>query len=126
MRIILKEKLYPLEAILNACYSFLDQAYFFLDYDEKRKEVSVSLKKKKNISLAKFENLKNEFENELIHCALRFQVAKNNKKIREFIVSRALFSLLPTMDILTDEEKFNYNEDPLSIAAPWEKNKKEK
>lgn len=111
---------YPLEAILNTAYNFLDRAYIFLDNDVGRNLITVSIKGKKKFSQKKLEKLHDEFMNELLHSALRCQISKNNKKIREYIIGRALYSALPTSDLASSDEKLDYQEDPLGIAIPWE------
>ena len=115
-KIILSTKIYNLEAILSTCYTFIDRAYIFLDSDTKGEKVTVSLKGKKRLSSKKIEQLKGELMNELLHFSLRHKVNKNNRKIREFIVSRAIYSALPDSG-----EKFDSDlDDPLGIAIPWE------
>lgn len=116
MNFKLNSKIYPLEAILNACYAFIDRAYIFLDNDSKTKNINVSFKGKHKLSEKNLKSLQGEFMNELLHSSLRYNINKNNKKIREYIINRALYSALPYED-----EKFEiYNEDPLGIATPWE------
>jgi len=123
--ISLNPKIYPLEAIYGACYVFIDRAYLFLDGDL-NKEVKIFLKGKKELSPKELEKLAGEFENELLNYSLRLSIAKNTKNIRETIVERALFSVLPHEKEL---EKINKSEqidektienDPLGIAVPWE------
>ena len=80
MRIELNSKIYPLEAVLNACYSFIERAYVFLDGDSRKGQTIVSLKGKRRLSSKKLEVLKGEFMNELLHCSLRYTISKNNKK----------------------------------------------
>ena len=128
VKLVLDNKVYNLEAVLSACYSFIDRAYMFLDTDSKKAKTLVSLKGKKKISPKKLNQLKDEFLNELLYCSLRYTVSKNNKKIREYIVGRALYSALPESDLISESEKSDYIEDPLGIAIPWEEKygKKEK
>ena len=123
--ISLNPKIYPLEAIYGACYVFIDRAYLFLDGDL-NKEVKIFLKGMKELSPKELEKLAGEFENELLNYSLRLSIAKNTKNIRETIVERALFSVLPHEKEL---EKINKSEqidektienDPLGIAVPWE------
>ena len=124
MKIQLNPKIYPLEAILNASYTFIDRAYVFLDSNSKGNEIVVSLKGKQRLSPKKLEDLRGEFMNELLHCALRYKISKNNKKIREYIIGRALYSALPVSmeETILDEDsgKLDYQQDPLGIAIPWE------
>ena len=116
IKITLNSSIYNLEAILNACYVFIDRMYVFLDTDSSGKKILVSLKGKQKFSLKKIGQLKGDFINELLHCSLRYRINKNNKKIRELIVSRAIYSAMPDSN-----EKFeHYLDDPLGIAIPWE------
>lgn len=121
MQIKLSSNIYPLEAVLNTCYSFIERAYIFLDDDYKGENIKVSIKGKKKLSNRQLDSLRGEFMNELLHSTLRYKISKNNKKIREYIIGRALYSVLPDSDLVASDEKFDYREDPLSIAIPWEK-----
>lgn len=116
----LNPKIYSLEAIYGACYVFVDRAYLFLDGDPK-KEIQVFIKGKQKMFRKKLEVLVGEFENELLNYALREKIAKNNRKIREYIIGKALY--YDTSEILgEDESKLNeLEDDPLGIAIPWEK-----
>ena len=123
--ISLNPKIYPLEAIYGTCYVFVDRAYLFLDGNP-NKEVKVFLKGKKELNLKELEKLAGEFKNELLNYSLRLSIAKNTKKIRETIVERALFSVLPheeELEKINKSEQINektIEDDPLGIAVPWE------
>ena len=122
MNMKLNTKVYPLEIILNTCYSFIDRIYFFLDADSKGNNIKISFKEKKKLSQAQLKSLRGEFMNELLYNALRSQTATNNKKIREYIIGRALYAtpiLSPNLG-LEPEEALDYKNDPLGIAVPWE------
>lgn len=119
MDIKLNSKIYPLQAILGACYTFIDRAYIFLDGNPDG-EIKVSLKGKKRLSEKQFKSLQGEFMNELLHYLLRYRVSKNNEKIREYIIGRALYSALPVSNLVTSGEKLDYQRDPLGLAIPWE------
>ncbi|MAF20828.1 MAG: His-Xaa-Ser system protein HxsD [Parcubacteria group bacterium] len=106
-----------LEAIYGAAYVFLDKAYLFLDSKNKNK-IQVSLKSKKRLSSKKLEELRGEFLNEFLNYTVRINLAKYNKKIREYIISQALSSALTVEECEEDEVK--YEDDPLGIAVPWE------
>lgn len=124
MKIKVNSKIYPLEAILNACYVFIDRAYFFLDSNSKAENIYVFLKGKGRSSEGKFNSLRGEFMNELLHCALRCKLSKENKKIREYIIGRALYSASPSLkeEVLLGKssKELDYKEDSLGIAIPWE------
>lgn len=123
MKITLNSGIYPLEAIISAAYSFLDRAYVFLDGKPAGGNIIVDLKSKNGKTSKKSsQQLKGEFMNELLFNTLRLKIGKNNKKIREYIIGRALFS--PTSDFFDETEgtdkDADYLEDPLGIAVPWE------
>ncbi|HAJ56629.1 MAG TPA: His-Xaa-Ser system protein HxsD [Candidatus Omnitrophica bacterium] len=121
MKITLDTRIYPLEAIMNACYAFIDRAYVSLDRPSKE-TARVDLKDKKTADKNAGKNLKEEFLNELLHSSVRYQISKNNRKIREYIVGRALYSPVLSETIGPDGGKeLDYLEDPLGIAIPWEK-----
>lgn len=126
MQIYLDEKIYPKESILNTCYFFLDRAYIFLKNEGKERIVAeLNPKKQLKNSLKEEERLKKDFLNELIHQALRYEVSRNNKKLREMIVGRALTSVAaePTpLDSFAQKShsRDSYLKDPLGIAIPWE------
>jgi len=116
-------QLYSLEAIYGAAYVFLDRAYLFLDGNPKS-QVMVTLKGKERLNKKQLKDLAGEFYNELLNCALRNQISKNNQKIREYIVARALFSTTEEKkakkEIKKETEKEEWQKDTLGIAIPWE------
>ena len=114
-------QLYPLEAIYGASYIFLDRAYLFLEGNP-RNRVMVTLKGKENLNKKQLKDLAGEFYNELLNCALRNKISKNNQKIREYIVARALFSAQepPQKEIKKEIKKEEWQKDTLGIALPWE------
>ena len=115
---------YPLEAVYGTAYVFLDKAYLFLDSRPFGK-IEVSLKGKKKLTKKQSEDIKGEFLNELLNYTLRINLAKHNRKIREYIVGQALFSSLGEEE-LTKEDEMRYKDDPLGSAIPWEEKYKKK
>lgn len=111
-------RLYSLEAIYGACYVFIDRAYIFLDGNP-AKEIKVCLKGRRRMAFKALERLAGEFQNELLNYALREKIARHTRRIREYIVGRAIFS---ASDSLPGEEErqSDYQKDPLGIAIPWE------
>jgi His-Xaa-Ser system protein HxsD len=141
-------KLYGLEAVYKACYTFLDRAYIRLQGDPEG-FVSVVIRAKDGVKTP-VDALAGEFENELLHQALRVKVAEGNRKIREYIVTRALLSAqgepprskspdgakdagAPLLDaelekeiekLLAEVEKGEAaGSDPLKITVPWDEKK---
>ena len=114
---------YPLEAIYGAVYVFLDKSYIFID-TQSVKKIEVSLRGKKKLTKKQLDNLKGEFLNELLNYTVRINLSKHNKRIREYIISQALFSASEGEE--NKENEVKYEDDPLGIAIPWEeKYKKE-
>lgn len=109
------ENIFPLEAVLSACYGFIDNYYVSLD--KKGKSFLIFLEPKNEESLEAKE-IEGKFRNELLHSALRMKISNNNAEIREYIVSQALYSSLPVSE---NESWGNQKlDDPLGIAIPWE------
>ena len=116
-------RLYALETVYSAAYTFLDKAYVLLDGDPE-KEILVSLKSKSNEDLDK---LGREFFNELVNYADYRERSKQTKEIREMLLQRALITNDPSVlddnkmdDELLKELEDDYLEDPEEIAIPWE------
>jgi len=109
---------YPMEAIYGAAYVFLSKAYLFLD-NKSPEKIEVFLKGKKKFNKKQLEELKGEFLNELLNYTVRINLSKNNKKIREYIISQALYSAFGD-DKVNKEDEIKYEDDPLGIAIPWE------
>ncbi len=112
--------LYPLKSIYGAAYVFLDRAYIFLD-GEVKKEIYVHLKGKKRLTDKEIKNLADEFLNELLNYSLRYQISKDNRKIREYILGAALIGASgDNIDESTESCEKDWKKDPLGIAIPWE------
>jgi His-Xaa-Ser system protein HxsD len=80
---------YCLDAVQAAAYTFTDRAYVRIAR-RSAKKLSVSFQPKAKSADA--QALVGEFHNELLHESLRRRVSEANKKIREFIVTKALVS----------------------------------
>jgi His-Xaa-Ser system protein HxsD len=117
-------KIYSLKAIYQTAYLFLDKVYLLLDGDPK-KEVIVVMKLKPEIK-QDLKILAGEFHNELFNQLLREKILETNAKIREYIVSKALYNAVPSEvdELLKEVEEEDWQEDPLGIAKPWEETKK--
>ena len=121
-------QLYPLEAIYGAAYVFLDRAYLFLDGNPKG-QIVVSLGGKEKLTKKQLKDLAGEFCNELLNYALRDKISKNNQKIREYIVARALLSTekeAPKKETKKELPKEEWQKDTLGIALPWEEKYRKK
>lgn len=134
LKFSLNSQVFPLEAVCATGYSFIDRAYIYLD--KKGDNILVSLKPKEGNKF-NLKALEGEFRNELLHNTLRMKISQDNAKIREYIVSQAIYSSLPfketketgtTIQEEGQEEGYErgYLEDPLGIAIPWEEKMKMK
>jgi len=112
-------KIYPLEAIYGAAYVFLDKAYIHLDGDPEKK-IIVHIKGKGGSKRGSTEKLSDEFLNELLNYGLRYQISKNNRKIREYIIGTALLSTTGAEETKEKEAEEEWQGDTLGIAVPWE------
>lgn len=120
--LVLDGGVYPLEAIYGACYVFIDRAYLFLS--RRGRNIAVVLRPKQESSVAQVEALAGEFANELLNYVLRVKLSQENKKIRQYIVERALFSSVNVENEPAGASLaglgYSSEEDPLGIAVPWE------
>ena len=120
----LNSKIASWEAIYSTCYAFIDKFYVYLDRNKENIIIKLQPKEKKKIN---FKTVEGEFRNELLNNLLREKIAKNNSKIREYILGQALYSSTPSEieEFLTKTGE-DYVEDPLGIAVPWEEKTKAK
>lgn len=80
--------IFPKDIILKASYNFLDKGYFFFWYNED-KNILLEFIKKQWISTPS-EVIIWEYSDELLDVYLRDKLEKDNKVIRETIVTRAI------------------------------------
>ncbi len=85
-------KVYPVGIIYQAADVFIDRAYVSLDGDPE-KEILVTLKPKEQDT--GLEALAGDFKNELVNYAAYFVRAQVNRDIREAMLKRAFFSVMP-------------------------------
>jgi len=93
-RVEVDERLYPAEAVQAAAYAFTERAYARVEPSGEGRLLIV-LEFKPGTAPAVREATAGEFRNELLHQALRLKVSDANRKIREFIVTKALVSAQP-------------------------------
>jgi len=92
-KIALNLSIYPLEAIKRASYAFTDIAFIEVKAMSQN-NVQVIFTNKENVKISQTA-LKGKFLNELLHHCIRLNIAENNQKIREYIVTQALSSSTP-------------------------------
>ncbi len=123
------EDIYPATAVLNTCYVFLERGYFFVERERpKAKVLKVHIKTKGNGGGAKALGvLRDQFLDELVHASLRCALARENRKIREFIVGSALYAQAGfSKDDLFFSPGADYEQDPLGIAKTLKKRRGKK
>jgi His-Xaa-Ser system protein HxsD len=115
--------LYPLEAVYAAAYVFIDRCFVLLDRpSEGMIRVSLSAKTGE-LAPEAARDLVGEFANELLSCAWRSQIARENRATIEAVTAQALSGArgAPSLEEL---EAFDFSddafEDPLGIAMSWE------
>jgi His-Xaa-Ser system protein HxsD len=107
-----KKVLYPKEALLKAAYSFVDKCYVYLDCSDD--DYIVALTAKETVLPS---NLANEFKNELLSQAVRFQVYQQTHIIREVLMARAMASTLINEKTIEDVSATDTNLD--DIIKDW-------
>lgn len=142
LEITINPKIYPLEAVLNAAYFFIEDFYIFLD--QPAGALELRMKGKNRMGKARLEATAGEFFNTMLSENLRLELSKRNKTLRETILQQAITSALspapPDSDagqaapdsqqaelLELDEElkriiektrDISYEEDPLGIGIP--------
>ena len=113
----------PRDIIYQAAYVFIDRAYLWLDLDETG-AVLVTLRGKTPLGPDELLALSGEFANELLHQRLRWQLAEQNKRLRELIVAKALFAAARPKEMAELQDKLlEAAETP--VARPWADSSKE-
>ncbi len=120
-------KFYPLDAVYSV--ALLEKQYLKLKSSGKN-SVTMTISTEKSLSKSEIDDIMRRIEQELINQTLRLKIAKENQKLREYILGKALlgaqFGVVDKEpEIETSEPDFV--DDPLGIATPWEeKNRVEK
>ncbi len=99
VKVRFKKSLYSLFSLYNACYVFIDKAYFIVDEDEENFIVYVKGKREEDT-----ERIAHELANQMINYQRYFANIKENNEIAKLIIQRALFSSSPSL-IKEAEEK---------------------
>lgn len=90
--LLIDKNIFPINIVLKASYNFLDVWYFFFKYDE-NSNIILSFTKKEDV-LINPEKIIMDFSDELLSVLLRDNLEKDNKEIREKIVSAAIANSL--------------------------------
>jgi His-Xaa-Ser system protein HxsD len=128
-RLELDDTLYPLEALYGAAYIFIDRCWVLLDRPQAGRLRATLTPKKEGATAAELQALAGEFANELLSCAWRHQITKENRAQLEQVTMQAIAGAMgpPSLD---DLAKYDFTgealEDPLGIAQSWEEKYKKK
>ena len=125
----LAEALYPLDAIYGAAFVFIDRFYVLLDRAGAGRFLVTLAPKSGVLEADRARAIAGEFANELLACAWRHAIAKENRAVIEAVTMKALAGAAgpPSLDELA---AFDFTEepldDPLGIAVSWEEKYKGK
>lgn len=115
MELTFDKALYDKRALLKTAYQFTDRAYVHLS--QTQMQWRVSWIPKANCAVAP-----EEFENELIHQALRLQLAQESADIRRVLLARAMASTLielPAEEKVEPDAARTSDEEAREILKGW-------
>lgn len=118
--LLIDSKIFSKEIVLKAAYTFLDKWYIFFLLDEK-KNIILQFNKKEWIK-EKSENIIWDFSWELLNVYLRDKLEKDNKIIREKIISTAINSSLDSNNFVSiDTDNINNNDNNNNSSIDFDK-----
>ncbi len=115
---------FSIDIVRRTSFTFVENYYVFLAWEDEQHMLVTLTAKRMPVDDAYLQNIAGEFANEALNQALRDQLMKDTRSLRELIVGRALFAAVNQprvendLDFLDDDEDFL--DDPLGIAVPWE------
>ena len=115
-KMIINKKLFSEQIIMATAVRFID--IFFIQLKDQGKTIEVSFEFKDKDLPRKKSNIKKEFANELIFQKVRANVSKQNREIRELIISKAIVGADPKIaqeyaDLMSNDSKIPDN--PLDV-----------
>lgn len=120
---------YPLEAVYGATYVFIDRCFVLIEKPSADKFRVTLSTKKPGADEAALRDLLGEFANELLSCAWRHAITKENRAFIEAVTMQAIGGAMGPAS-LDDLASFDFTEepfeDPLGIAMSWEEKYKKK
>lgn len=97
--LLIDTMIFPKDIILKAAYNFLDKGYFFFRFDE-HKNIILECRKKTGVTLSS-ETILGEYSDELLAVYLRDTLERDNKVIREAIVTKAIHGPLDMQNFVS-------------------------
>ena len=123
VHLLVREELYPVDAVFAAAFTFIKDCWVLVDRADGERLRVVLTPKAGPRAAAELEAWIGGFANELLSCAYRQRLARENRATIEAVTTQALAGALgpPTLDELEDFDFSNEAfEDPLGIAQSWE------
>ena len=114
--ITLEKEIYPIVVIEKAISNFMENAYIKIK-TENGKKVIVQLVLKIVNNKENLEKIIGDFYNELLREALRYEISKETKNLRELIVGRALYTTCIELENKQEDNLEDY--DLNDIAVNW-------
>lgn len=85
---LIDSQLFPEDIVMKAAFNFLDRGYFFFRMDENKNFILQLTRRQENAE--KLEKIIEDFSDVLLETTLRDKLEKDNKVIRETIVTKAI------------------------------------
>ena len=111
MKLTLAKDLYPKAAVLKAAYHFTDRAYLYIRQDKNNYLIDMEVKEEQPAITEQ------EFKNELLSQAVRYEIYLQTKDVRRLIVQRALASTIVGEQTEVIEPQAAYSES--DILKDW-------
>lgn len=90
IRFVLNARVYPVDLVYHAAFVYIDKYYVYIDRDPEGR-LWVTLTGKEKLEEPELTAAMGDFANELLAQAVRKLVNKQNNKVREMIVAKALW-----------------------------------
>src|SRR5262245_4221206 len=90
VQLLVDEGVYPLDALYGAAYIFIDRCFVLLDRPQPTQYRVVLSPKSGASDAAALRSLVGEFANELLSCAWRAQITKENRASIEAVTAEAI------------------------------------
>ncbi len=113
--LVIDTGIFSKDIILKSAYNFLDKGYFFFKFDE-NENIILEFTKKSDVQDTP-ESIIWEFSDELLNVYLRDKLEKDNKVIRETIVTKAINGPLDFQNYvsLDTDNKHNPQQDEIDF-----------
>lgn len=121
--VLVNPKIFTIDVVYSASYSFLERAYIVLDGDP-AEGITIRLRPKSGMEDDSLEKLGRDFNDELLKYATYKDYSLKNSNIRWLIVEKALQTNCQC-ETAPGESTEGLKEDPLNIIKQWEESHKD-